>query len=159
MTLGNADIAMIVLLILAITVVYFGVFKEGSKASSAKTLDSACIAKAALQAFFNIGDKWDLSDEHEKTLLGRPTESEFVVWKENTTNIFLDKVTLERISHLMIIYRNLRTLLPSEDAANTWVKRANTAPLFSGDTALNYMLKGGIFELKQVHQYLDNKCL
>ena len=98
-----------------------------------------------------------MSDEHKKVLLGSPTESEFVVWKENTTDIVLNKVTLERISHLMIICHNLSTLLPDEAAANTWIKRANTAPLFSADTALDYMLKGGISEMKKVHQYLDGE--
>lgn len=148
---------MLVLLVLAIIVVYFGVYKEGNKVNATKEFDSACIAKAGLQVFFSIGDKWDLSDENMKVLLGNPTDAEFVVWKKNSTDIALDKVTLERISHLMIIYRNLRTLLPSEDAAYTWVKRANKAPLFSDDTALNYMLKGDILALQQVHQYLDGE--
>jgi hypothetical protein len=159
MSLGNADIAMIVLLLLAIAVVYFGIYKKAIKDKETKNLDPACIAKAALQAFFNICNRWGLSDEQKKVLLGNPTEDEFIVWKENSTDIVLDKTTLERISHLMLIYHNLRALLPDEGAANTWIKRANTALLFSGDTALNYMLKGGVDELKQVQQYLDIECL
>ena len=125
--------------------------------TNAKELDTASMSKAGLQVFFNISRKWGLSIEHEKALLGNPTENEFAVWKENPTDITLDKVTLERISHLMSIYHNLRTLLPDDNAANTWVKRANNAPLFNGDTALNYMLKGGVLGLQKVHQYLDGE--
>ena len=75
MMLNNADIAMLVLMALAIIVVYFGVVKEGNKVNGTKELDSTCIAKAGLQAFFNICEKWNLLDEHEKVLPGNPTVS------------------------------------------------------------------------------------
>ena len=55
----------------------------------------------------------------------------------HSTDIILDKMTVVRISHLINIYTNLILLLPSKDAANTWIKHANTAPLFAGETALN----------------------
>jgi len=149
---------MIVLLILALVAVYFGVIRDSLMVKD-RGHDSACIAKAALQVFFSICDRWDLSVEQEIKLLGSPTENEFSIWKENSTDIELGKVTLVRISHLMCIYHNLRTLLPDEEAANTWIKRENSGALFSGDSALNYLLNGDVFELKKLHQYLDNECL
>lgn len=168
--LNNAEIAMIVLLILAFAVVYFGVYKAGDndrklkdqKLNSTKnntSLNQHSIARAALQVYFNLCLHWSLTNEQQKTLLGNPTDDEYELWVANTTDIVLDRETLERISHLINIYSNLVILLPSDEAAHTWIRRKNTAPLFTSDTALNYMLKSGVYGLKQVRHYLNGECL
>ena len=62
---------------------------------------------------------------------------------------------LERISYLLGIYKALHILLPTEHAANAWLKKPNTAPLFAGQTALKKMLRGSIVDLADVRRYLD----
>ena len=63
--------------------------------------------------------------------------------------------TLERVSYLLGIFKALHILLPDEDAADAWVKKANTAPIFAGKSALDRMLSGHVSDLYVVRQYLD----
>jgi hypothetical protein len=46
-------------------------------------------------------------------------------------------------------------LLPEPAAADTWIKKPNTAPLFGGRSALQRMLSGLVADLYVVRQYLD----
>ena len=62
---------------------------------------------------------------------------------------------LDRISYLLGIYTALNRLLPSARAAEAWVKKANTAPLFQGQSALERMLGGSVVDLADVRRYLD----
>ncbi len=108
---------------------------------------------AALRAFFGIAKVWKLSTEEQLRLLGLGSRrSTLFHWKKHGGVLTMD--TLERISFLLGIYKALRILLPSEDAAHSWVKRPNTAPLFGGKPALERMQKG-IGDLFLVRQYLD----
>ena len=65
------------------------------------------------------------------------------------------KDALERISYILGIYKALQILLPDEKAADQWVKRPNTAPLFGGRSALDRMMSGQVADLFVVRQYLD----
>jgi hypothetical protein len=47
--------------------------------------------------------------------------------------------TLERISYVLGIYRALHILLPSQQQANSWVRRPDTGAPFKGDTAMRLM--------------------
>lgn len=112
------------------------------------------LGQTALTAFFNITAGWGLSAEEERTLLGSPPRSTFFKWKgERSARLSQD--TLERISYIMGIYKALRILLPTEEAANAWVKKPNTAPGFAGKSALERMLAGRVVDLADVRRYLD----
>ena len=87
------------------------------------------------------------------TLLGAE-RSTFYKWKRERNGL-LSKDTLERISYLLGIYKALHILLPHVEAADTWVRRPNTAPLFGGKSALDRMLSGKVSDLYVVRQYLD----
>lgn len=117
--------------------------------------DPKKIACAALQAFFSLSDRWGLHAKEERTLLGEPAESTFFNWKASKSASKLNRDTLERISYLMGIYKALNILLPSEQAANEWLKKPNDAPLFGGESALNRMLGGNVNDLADVRRYLD----
>jgi hypothetical protein len=67
----------------------------------------------------------------------------------------LPRDTLERLSYIFGIYKALQILLPRSDAADAWVKKANTAPIFGGRSALERMLSGQVADLYVVRQYLD----
>lgn len=56
------------------------------------------------------------------------------------------------------IYRALQILLPDERAADEWLKRPNTAPLFGGRSALDRLMGGQVADLYLVRQYLDAEC-
>jgi hypothetical protein len=117
--------------------------------------DPRRISSAALQAFFNLAEQWDLSVAEERKLLGAPPESTFYKWKAEKSAGRLSHDTLERISYLLGIYKDLNILLPSARAANEWVRKPNDAPLFSGQSALQRMLGGSIVDLADVRRYLD----
>ena len=117
-------------------------------------LDSAEIGATALTAYFNITTAWGLSAEEERTLLGSPPRSTFFKWKsERAARLSAD--TIERISYVMGIYKALRILLPTSEAAHAWVRKPNTAAGFGGKSALERMLGGRVIDLADVRRYLD----
>lgn len=108
----------------------------------------------ALRAFFSITDKWDLDDAERMSLLGEPGRTTFYKWKQAKHGA-LSRDTLERISYVLGIYKALHLIFSDDDAADGWIKRANTAPLFGGRSALAHMLSGHVADLYVVRQYLD----
>ncbi|EIF35595.1 Protein of unknown function (DUF2384) [Burkholderia sp. Ch1-1] len=121
--------------------------------SSAPTLTE--MSAAGLRAFFNIARDWDLSAEEQIVLLGSPGRSTYFKWKAAPETARLGRDTLERLSLLLGIYKALQILLPQASAADTWIKRPNSAPPFGGRRALDRMLAGNISDLVAVRQYLD----
>lgn len=81
----------------------------------------------------------------------------FFKWKKEKHG-HLSQDTVERISYIMGIYKALHILLPTSEAADTWPKKANTASLFNGGTALEKMLAGKVVDLAEVRRYLDDEC-
>jgi len=125
-----------------------------AQARPATAIDRKGLSGPALRTFFRIADLWRLSVEEQMTLLGATARSTFFKWKKNP-NTVLPKDTLERISYILGIYKALQILLPSEKAADEWVKRPNTAAPFGGQSALERMLSGQVADLFVVRQYLD----
>jgi len=117
--------------------------------------DPKRVASAALQSFFNLSVHWKLSVAEERTLLGSPPESTFYKWKSEKTTSRMSRDTLERISYLLGIYKDLNILLPSPRAANEWVRKPNAAAGFNEQSALERMLAGSIVDLADVRRYLD----
>ncbi len=116
-------------------------------------LDRRQLSGPALRTFFNIADKWQLGPDEQMKLLGVTARSTFYKWKKDT-EVALPRDTLERISYIFGIYKALQVLFPNE-AANAWVKMANSAKLFTGRSALERMLSGNVADLYVVRQYLD----
>src|SRR5713101_62004 len=116
--------------------------------------DRKALSGPALRTFFRIAEKWELSNEEQMTLLGVDARSTFFKWKRERDGL-LSRDTLERVSYILGIYKALQILLPNEQAADTWIRRPNTAPLFGGKSALDRMLSGKVSDLYVVRQYLD----
>jgi hypothetical protein len=114
------------------------------------------LGAAALTAFFNITAAWHLGAEEERILLGAPPRSTFFKWKSDRA-VRLSVDTLERISYVMGIYKALRILLPTQETADAWVKKPNTAQGFGGKSALERMLAGRVVDLADVRRYLDSQ--
>jgi antitoxin Xre/MbcA/ParS-like protein len=112
------------------------------------------LAGPALRTFFAIADAWRLSNEESMRLLGDPPRSTFYEWKRAGDGR-LTRDTLERISYVLGIYKALQILLPDAAAADGWIRKPNTAPLFGGRSALDRLLSGNVGDLFVVRQYLD----
>lgn len=113
------------------------------------------LSAAGLRAFFNIARDWGLNTDEQMVLLGAPGRSTFFKWKSAPETADLKRDTLERLSYLLGIYKALQILLPAAAAADAWVKKPNSAPLFGGKSALDRMLGGNVADLIAVRQYLD----
>lgn len=123
------------------------------RTSHKKTVPTGKKNAVALKAFFGITNKWNLSSEQERILLGVPKPT-FYRWKHNLDGS-LSSDNLERISYILGIYKALRILLPTESAANRWIHAPNTAALFGGQSALDKLLVGRVIDLADVRRYLD----
>lgn len=107
-----------------------------------------------MHAFLQLAELWDLSTDDQINLLGEPGRSTFFKWKKyGVDNDDLPRDTLERISHLLAIFKALQILFPGETSADGWVRRPNT--YFGGQTALSEMLQGGVSDIYRVRQFVD----
>jgi hypothetical protein len=106
---------------------------------------------AAMEAFSKLSDTWGLSTEEQITLLGSPGRSTFFKWKKSGGNLPND--TMERISHLLSIYKALQILLPDTKAADSWVKKKNR--FFDDQSALDVMLGGQVADIYKVREYVN----
>ena len=126
-----------------------------TKADPAGSTDSGGLSGPALAAFSRIAGLWGLSTAEQRTLLGGIPESTFFKHVKNPQSAKLSSDTLERISHVLGIFKSLNVLLPRHESADGWIRRPNNAPLFKGRTALEYMLSGRFEDLVAVRHYLD----
>lgn len=120
----------------------------------ARPLTPDHVAGAGLRTFFRIAERWRLSVEEQMTLLGLTSPSTYYKWKAQGTTR-LPKDTLERLSYLFGIYKDLQVLLPDERLADSWVRRPNGDPLYGGGSPLGRMLSGNVADLYVVRKHLD----
>ena len=104
-----------------------------------------------MDAFLSLADGWDLTTDDQIKLLGTPGRSTFFKWKK--TGGTLPNDTIERISHLLNIYKCLEILLPDPKSADQWIKQPNA--YFNDRSALEVMLEGQVSDIYRVRQYLD----
>jgi len=107
----------------------------------------------ALNVFFNISEGWSLTEGEKVILLGNPDPATYLAWQRGD-NLELPAEVIERISYVIGIYKALRTLYPTRERADAWVKKTNRA--YDGKTALQVMLDGN---LAQVRKHLDAECV
>ena len=108
----------------------------------------------ALRAFFAIAAAWGLRATEARRLLGDPPESTFYKWKKAQDGA-PGRDVLERISHVLGIFKSLQILFPDPTRADAWLRRPNTAAPFGGGTALQRMLGGNVADLYVVRRHLD----
>jgi len=113
------------------------------------------MAAAGLRAFARIAEAWGLTVDEQRRLLGEPPRSTFFAWRKQPETATVPRDTLERLSNLLGIYKSLQILLPDAAAADAWVRKPNSAPLFGGRSALDRMLAGNVSDLNLVRRYLD----
>ena len=113
------------------------------------------MAAAGLRAFERIAQAWGLTVDEQIRLLGEPARSTYFGWRKHPDKASLPRDTLERLSNLLGIYKSLQILLPDPEAADAWVRKPNSAPIFGGRSALQQMLAGNVSDLNLVRRYLD----
>jgi len=111
------------------------------------------LSPSAIKAFLNIMQKWKVRDEDARALLGGMSNGQFYEMKKKPERT-LDADTLTRVSYLVGIFKALN-ILYAEKLADAWVQRPNTNRIFGGDTALAYMIRGGLPAMQTVRRLLD----
>lgn len=105
----------------------------------------------AMRTFFNLADKWALTVDESRALLGWPSSSTYHNFKKGSVGT-LPFDMLTRISLLIGIFKALHILYPG--FADRWVKLPNANPMFGGDAPLALMMSD-IDALYRVRRLLD----
>lgn len=109
---------------------------------------------AMLRAFFNLAERWDLSDRQARVLLGGPAARTYARWKAgHFVPSRISRDTRERLSILMGIYKSLRYLFRDPSRGYRWLRKPNE--VFGGQSALQRMLAASMQDLAAVRAYLD----
>ncbi|WP_457809150.1 antitoxin Xre-like helix-turn-helix domain-containing protein [Kushneria sp. EE4] len=112
------------------------------------------MSAAAMRTYPNIVRDWGLKEQEAALLLGVP-DGTYRRWKQAPEKARLDQSQMERMSLILGIYKALQILLPRTDAADSWLRRANRNPLFSGQAPLDRLRSGLVSDLYVVRQHLD----
>lgn len=110
----------------------------------------------AVRAFGRIANLWRLKPNERQRLLGLP-RSTYFNYAKAPDRVRLSVDTLERISYVLGIFKALQILLPRPEAADTWIRRSNSAPVFNGRSPLDVMLGGKVADLYLVRRYLEGE--
>lgn len=107
-----------------------------------------------LRAFFNLADRWQLSDSEARILLGQPSPRTYSRWKTNGPDVSrISHDMRQRLSILMGIHTALRYIFREPERGYLWIRKPNQA--FGGQPALQRMLAGELTDLVAVRSYLD----
>ncbi|MCA1584457.1 MAG: MbcA/ParS/Xre antitoxin family protein [Acidobacteria bacterium] len=111
------------------------------------------LSPAALKAFFNIIERWNIRDPDARALLGGVSNGPYYKWKKDPSRL-LDADALTRISYLVGIFKALNTLY-GETLADQWITLPNANRVFSGQPPLAYLKTGGVPAMQTVRRLLD----
>ncbi|MDC8773345.1 antitoxin Xre/MbcA/ParS toxin-binding domain-containing protein [Roseateles albus] len=121
---------------------------ENTKPISSTSTGDPPVASAVtgVKIFNRLADVWGLDAADRHCLLGFETPD---------PELGLSSEAQFRLSHLLNIFQILQTLLPDREAADSWIKLPNNAPIFGGRSALELMRSGRMEDLESLHAYLD----
>lgn len=114
--------------------------------------DSDQLGNAVARVFGGLSQAWKLSPQEQAALLG--CGSPEAVPKAILVSDSAGPIeVIERVAILLDIFRDINALLPFTELADAWIRKPNSAPLFDGQTALSFMMRG-LEQIRQVRQYL-----
>lgn len=108
----------------------------------------------SLRTFFRLAGVWQLSTGEQVGLLGFPPKSTFYQWRKAPGRASLPDDTLQRLSLIFGIFKELQTLMPTSESADNWIRLANDAPLFGGQAPISFLSSGRLDDLLGVRRYL-----
>ena len=115
-------------------------------------------AGAGLRTFARIADRWKLTAADAMSLLGvesRSTYYELLKRARGSREVKgLSKDQLDRLSYILGIYEAIRVVFPhNEESRDSWVSRANPAPMFAGQSPL-VIMRSSMIGLYQTFAHL-----
>lgn len=113
------------------------------------------LGPAAVRGYLRICELWELRDEDARQLLGGISNGAFYELKRKARGT-LDQDRLTRISILVGIFKALN-ILYGRKLADRWIQLPNENAMFSSETPLAYMTKGGLPAMLRVRQLLDSR--
>jgi hypothetical protein len=128
------------------------------KPPTSAPLSESAQAGAGLRTFARIAERWKISATDAMALLGIESRSTYYELlkraRESREVKALSKDQLDRLSYVLGIYEAVRVLFPhSEETRDSWVSRANTAPMFGGRSPLEIM-RSSMIGLYQTFSHL-----
>ncbi len=116
------------------------------------------LSASAVRAFLNIVQKWELTEDHARALLGGVASSTYDAWKADPGSASLDQDTMTRISRLIGIFKALN-ICYGKRLADQWVRLKNTGPLFAGQPPIDFMILRGQAGMAEVQRLLDSRMI
>jgi uncharacterized protein (DUF2384 family) len=107
----------------------------------------------AIELFGKIAAIWQLTVAEQSAILGI-SEAGYLELRDPRYHAHASAEVLRRISYIVKVFKALNTLLSSQEAADTWLRRPNDAKLFCGASALTFILSGSEDALIALHDYL-----
>jgi uncharacterized protein (DUF2384 family) len=118
-----------------------------------KTLTSKpSLSESGLRAFEAVADRWQLTVAERQRLLGL-ARSTYGRLRARPAQAALDATTLERISHVLGIYKALHVLFIDEKQADSWIDRPSVA--FGDRPARERLTSGLLSDLIFIRHHLD----
>ena len=111
------------------------------------------LSPAAIAAFFQIVEKWDVKNEEAMLLLGGISHGRYYALKKTGRGV-LTQDELTRVSLLIGIFKALNILF-QQRLANQWMSRPNSNPLFHDAPPLETIKNGGVPGMLEVRRLLD----
>lgn len=127
------------------------------KNQSETALDKDKLSKVAVKLFFAIADEWSLTENERCILAGVNSRTTLLNWRRKLDAgqpISLSRDTLDRLSYVAGIYKNLQLLFSDPAQWKQWVRKPNRE--LYGQSALQRMLAGQLTDLAEVRRYLDS---
>jgi hypothetical protein len=110
------------------------------------------LSGSAIEGFFAITDKWQLSVDQAGALLGDLPRSSVYKLRSTPKTLGMDQLT--RISYVVGIFNALHILLP-DALADAWMTGPNDNQLFRGQSPLDFVIRTGIPGLHDVRSMLE----
>jgi uncharacterized protein (DUF2384 family) len=123
----------------------------GSMQQRIRTSDPS-LAESGFRAFENVADRWRLTTKEREAVLGL-SRSTYARLRAEPAKARLDGNALERLSHILGIYKALHILFADAGRADTWLDRPSAD--FAGQPARKRLTSGLVADLAFVRHYLD----
>ncbi|MFY8030341.1 MAG: MbcA/ParS/Xre antitoxin family protein [Devosia sp.] len=116
------------------------------------------LSAPGLRTFLTIADRWGLSEEQRRLILGYPSRSTYHHWAKLAREhgaFTLDADVLTRISAVMGIHQALGVLHATEAEGVAWLRGPHDALVFGGRPPLALVTSGTQDGMMIVRRFLD----
>ena len=94
---------------------------------------------------------WNLSDDEAEAVLGGLSLQTLAQWAKDDV-AHLDQGHCDRLVRLILVHQGLRYVFDDPDDSYAWIRQ--TAPLFDGRTALEFITGADLADLEWFHKWL-----